>query len=625
MSDSARTETETVYDAVIVGSGVSGAIVANELSREGFRVLVLEAGPGGELTTGGYESYLNRFYEAAGKDSNSPFAENPNASMPRPAHVHALRPGEPDDSSYIVQNGPFPVDGTYVRTLGGTTMHWEAKALRMLPEDFHTRSRHGQGLDWPVTYDELEPLYQKAERELGVSADVEDQSFLGISFDPDYVYPMHKLPASYLDQVVAAGVDGMEVCLGGEEYHLKVRTFPQARNGIPNPDYDGGQGYAPVGAVSTHQVEQGERCQGNNNCVPLCPVQAKYHAGKTLAQAVARGSVEVRTQAVASRVHVDNETGRVSHIEYKAYEDPSSGAHTTHTVRARIFVLAANAVETPRLMLASGLPSSSGLMGRNLMDHAYLLAWAQMPEVVGTMRGTVCTSGIADVRGGAFRGTHAAFGVDIHNDGWGWAGGGAEAQVIDLVDRSNAFGTQLRQGAVDRISRQLLLAFMVELMPDPSNRITVDGRYLDQLGNPRPVLNYSIADYTMAGVAEARQVSRRIFQRLGAEDHTEYRPTDVGYVTHQGEGYVIRGGNHWAGTHVMGSSAATSVVDADQRSWDHENLYLVGAGSMASIGTANTTLTLAALCYRSTERIISQLREETAPATIRSTQEEASA
>jgi choline dehydrogenase-like flavoprotein len=605
------------YDAVVVGSGVSGAIVADQLARNGFHVLVLEAGPGEDMTIRGYEGYLSRFYAATSKDNNSPYPANPNAPMPRSPEVRGLVPGQPDASGYLVQNGPFPLDSTYTRALGGTTMHWEAKALRMLPQDFDTRTRFGHGLDWPVGYDDLAPHYRAAEYELGVSADVEDQGYLGITFEPGYVYPMRRLPASYLDQAVGAGVDGTEVRLGGESYRIFVRTTPQARNGVPHPGYDGGRGYVPAGAVSTHQVEQGERCQGNNNCVPICPAQAKYHAGKTLAKALGRpeGRVLLRTQAVASKVHVGPD-GRVSHLEYRTYRHPDSPEHTTHVARARLFVLAANAVETPRLLLASGLPSSSGLVGRNLMDHAYLLAWGLMPRVVGTMRGSNCTSGIEDLRGGPFRAAQAAFRVSIHNDGWGWAGGTPEAQVIDLVDRMNAVGRALRAGAVDRISRQLLLDFMVEVLPDPANRITVDGRYRDALGNLRPVLSYGIDDYTLAGIAQARRVSRLVFQRLGVEDHTEYRPTDVGYIAYQGEGYVIRGGNHWAGTHVMGTSAATSVVDSHQRSWDHDNLYLVGAGSMPSIGTSNTTLTLAALAYRSAEQMVRRLRADHSPLEI---------
>ncbi len=117
----------------------------------------------------------------------------------------------------------------------------------------------------------------------------------------------------------------------------------------------------------------------------------------------------------------------------------------------------------------------------------------------------------------------------------------------------------------------------------------------------------------MRGVAYARQLARRMFQRLGAEDCTAYDPDDYGYVTYEGKGYVIRGGNHLAGTHMMGTDPHTSVVDSDQRSWDHENLYLVGGGSMPSVGTSNITLTIAALCFRSADRIIEQLGKETAP------------
>jgi choline dehydrogenase-like flavoprotein len=407
--------------------------------------------------------------------------------------------------------------------------------------------------------------------------------------------------------VVDAGIGGTTVELEGDRYPLRVRAYPQARNGVPNPAYGGGQGYEPVGAVSTHQVEEGQRCQGNNNCVPICPVQAKYHAGKTLAKALQTGRVELLTQAVASKVRIDPATGRVSGVELKVYHRPNDPAHETGVVSGRAFVVAAGAIETARLLLASGLPNTSGLVGRNLMDHAYLLSWGLLPEVAGTMRGTVCTGGIVDLRGGRFRSRQAAFSIDIHNDGWGWATGAPYTDLLTLVDDHNLFGAGLRRDLGRRVSSQLLLAFMVEVLPTGTNRVTVDPAHTDQLGNMRPVVSMTIPEYTMRGVAAARQVSRLIYQRLGARDFTAYDPADPSYVRFEGEGYVIKGGNHLAGTHIMGTTRRNSVVDPDQRSWDHDNLYLVGGGSMPTIGSANVTLTLAALCYRTARAMLSDL------------------
>jgi choline dehydrogenase-like flavoprotein len=605
-----------VYDVVIVGAGISGAIIADRLSREGRSVLLLEAAPADDLTISGYETYLNRFYGTAMKDNQAPYPVLPPVPMPRSTDARPLTPGGgPNTGGYLVQDGPHSTDTTYTRVLGGTTMHWEAKILRMLPEDFELADRYGQGLKWPLGYDELEPLYREAEREIGVSADVEDQRYLGLHYPPDYVYPMRGLPASYLDRTVAKGIDGTTVRVGDdEEIAIRVRPFPQGRNGIPNPAYDAGRGFVPVGAVSTHQVEEGGRCQGNNNCVPICPVQAKYHAGRTLARTLHR-DVDLLAQAVAYQVHTDAETGRVTRIEYRRYRDPQSTAYETGFAQGRAYVLATNAIENARLMLASGLQNRADLVGRNLMDHAYLLTWARLPEIAGTMRGTNCTSGITDLRGGRFRRDRASFSVDIHNDGWGWATGAPVTDLIRIVDE-NQHGFGLRRSLVDQVSTQLLLAHMIEVLPDRENRVTVDPRYRDELGNMRPVISFKVPDYTMRGAAFARDLSRQLFGKLGAEDHTGYDPAEYGYVEFGGDGYRILGGNHLAGTHVMGTSPGTSVVDDNQRSWEHENLYLVGGGSMPTIGTANTTLTSTALCLRTARHLIQELQRQDRPVTL---------
>jgi choline dehydrogenase-like flavoprotein len=216
---------------------------------------------------------------------------------------------------------------------------------------------------------------------------------------------------------------------------------------------------------------------------------------------------------------------------------------------------------------------------------------------------------VCQLRNGRFRRRQAGFAMDIHNDGWGWAEGAPVSTLMGAVDNLNKYGKDLRDSVRSHVSRQLLLAFMVEMLPEEANRVSVDSAYRDALGNMKPVISYRIPDYSMNAMSYARQFSRMLFQRVGAEDHTKYDPLDPGYVTYEGEGFAVRGGNHLSGTHIMGTDKYNSVVDSYQKSWDHDNLYLTGAGSMPSIGTSNTTVTLAALCYRTSKAILKRLAQ----------------
>jgi choline dehydrogenase-like flavoprotein len=361
-----------------------------------------------------------------------------------------------------------------------------------------------------------------------------------------------------------------------------------------------------------HQDQEGERCQGNTNCVPLCPVQARFDARKLLVKALNTGRAELINQAVASRVLIHPETGAVTEIEVKHYKDSKSPAFKTLRVRGKLFILAANAVENARLMLASakldGWESKlNRLIGCHLMDHPYLLCWGLLPVNAGVGRGPSCTSGLCNFRRGKFRRKFAAFAADIHNDGWGWATGSPVSDLVDAVDNANLHGRALRDKLTKRISRQLLLAYMIEMPADPESRVTVDEQYSDRLGNMRPVVEFKLSDYSMATAEYARGLSTRIFQKLGADDYTNYDSGDYGYVTYNGNGYAIRGGNHLSGTHVMGTGKVNSVVDANQKSWEHQNLYLIGPGSLPSIGSSNTTLTTAAICFKTSEAVLKHL------------------
>ena len=597
-----QTVAQNFYDAVIVGAGIAGVIVAKQLTEQGKRVLILEAGTGKGLTLEGFQSHVETFYGAVDKNANAPYPVNPNALSPTDGANH-----------YFEEQGALPLSGSYTRVLGGTTMHWEGKTIRMLPEDFKLKTKYGQGLDWPISYEDMMPYYRQAEYEIGVSGSVEGQKGLGVPFKEGYVFPMLELPPSYLDEKVREKIHGTSVELYGEDIKLDLSTFPQGRNSIPNPNYNeyghnSKRGFVPEGVASFKPVEYGERCQGNANCVPICPVQAKYDARKTLNTIAFPERVHILPQAVVYKVEVDPANGRVTGVNYKYYEDKDSPDSDEGVAKGTLFILAAHAVENAKIMLSSGLKSTSELMGCNLMDHPFLLAWGLMPEVTGTMRGPLVTSGIGTFRKGGFRHHQCSFAMDIHNDGWGWSGTGATDVVRDAVEKDNKYGQALRQELISKISRQLLLAFMCELPAERSNRVTIDPQYVDQLGIYRPVIHFNVPDYCKKTFAYARHLSKVIFERVGAEDHTHYDDTDPAYFEYEGESYWFRGGNHFSGTHVMGTNKYNSVVDENMRSWDHENLYLVGAGSMPSIGSSNTSLSIAALSFKACEQMLRDLK-----------------
>ena len=311
------------------------------------------------------------------------------------------------EQSYLDQKGPRPFNSTYERLAGGTS-HWLGLTPRLVPNDFRMKTSTGQDFplpDWPnQTTKKMSPYYDRAEAELGVSADVDEQSFAGIDFPTDYAYPMPRIPPSLFDQrigdALAQLTEDETKFLGMDEpvTELKVRSLPAARNSQP--------------------YRNRRACAGNTNCIPICPIQAKYDPTITLNEATNNGA-KLIDHAVASEILVEND--RVSQINFITYEDEAGPKTGNGCVKARIYVIAANAIETPRLLLmsknqgrtANGVANSSDMVGRNLMDHPYYVAWGLLPGTpVFPYRGPLITSGIGDLCDGPFRAKRAAFRVD---------------------------------------------------------------------------------------------------------------------------------------------------------------------------------------------------------------------
>ena len=619
-------------DVAIVGSGFAGSLIANELSKKGIKVAILEAGPGIQPNI---NDAMARFYAASAKVPESPY---PPDLADDPATVRVGRPTaltlsqstwQNTSVAYLDQNTDDPnrktrpFKSTYERLAGGTS-HWMGLTPRLVPNDFQMKKAYGAGqpdfpfLDWPISYDTVSPWYEKAEAELGVSADADEQRFAGITFStPNYAYPMPRIPPSLFDQRVGKAVAQLTEAetqfLGtaAPVTGLRVRSLPAARNSQP--------------------YRNRRACAGNTSCIPICPIQAKYDATITLNEATNNG-VQLIDHAVASELLVEN--GSISGINYIKY-DEKSGSRVDCAIKAKVYVVAANGIETPRLLLmsrnqiATGIANSSDMVGRNLMDHPQYLTWGLLPDPVFPYRGPLVTSAIGDLCDGAFRSQRAAFRISLGNEAWsatvGGTGGDPQTTTLDfinglnasglnkkdftqLADNSALFGVDLTKTLGGLISRQFRIAFSVEQSPDPDNRVTLSS-VKDALNLPRPRIAYDISDYTKRGIATAFRMKELIFSKLGAIDFTKVAETDPGKFNVDGIEVPLTygGAGHIMGTYRMGDDPKTSVVNSWLQSHDHPNLYLVGSGTFPSVGTANPTLTLSALALRTTDKIVDVL------------------
>ncbi|MGH9347609.1 MAG: GMC family oxidoreductase [Vicinamibacterales bacterium] len=526
-------------DVVIVGSGVAGSLAATRLAGHGLRILVLEAGPRVKRIDA-----IGQFHRALIKVPESPY---PNADFAPHPQSDAL-------DGYYVQDGPDRFSSTYLRQVGGTTWHWLGTALRLVPDDFRLRSRFGVGVDWPISYDDLEPWYCEAERELGVAGD----SGADLNAPRSQPYPLPAIPMTYLDQRVAAA-------LSGSGY--SVQPTPQARN---SQAHDG----RPA-------------CCGSTTCIPICPIQAKYDAMVHVERAE-RAGVELLDRAVVSAIEI----GTHRHVTAVVFKRPDG---TETRAAAKVFVIAAHGIETPKLLLQSrseswpaGVANSSDQVGRNLMDHPTQLSWALAGEPLWPYRGPLSTAAIESPRAGSWRAERPSFRIQLDNNGWSWPMGTPDHTVRRLL-RDGLRGAELERRLADRSSRELGLATMTEQLPDPANRIVPDHGRRDALGLPRPRITFHFDEYTRRGLAEGRRIHQQIFEALKSTE-----------VSHDDE---VKPAGHLIGTCRMGSDPKRSVVDADLRSHDHPNLFILGSAVFPTSAASNPTLTIAALALRAVEPI----------------------
>jgi choline dehydrogenase-like flavoprotein len=431
---------------------------------------------------------------------------------------------------------------------------------------------------------------------------------------------MGPIPTSIVDQTVSQGVSGLQV----------PGTLPDTPGGSDPQMYDVFVTPTPAGRNS-EPYDDRRVCAGNTNCIPICPIQAKWDPTVTLGKALDTGNVTVSYQSVAYNVGTTADGTTATQVDYYVWsrDDQGNLQKVSKSVTGKIFVLACHAIENAKLLLLSnnwkGIANKSDQVGRNLMDHPLYLTWALAPQPLWGYRGPLATAGIESLRDGEFRKYRSAFRMEIGNEGWNFATGDPYTTALDFINgtdnsglnpnKQRLGGTALALKLNDLLTRQFRIACMFDQSPLQENRVQLDidketgkPNNTDGLGIPRPKVEYGFDTYTMEGFRMAAYVCSQVYKQMGAQEFTKNNVGGTGDFTYRGVNYHYYGAGHVVGTHRMGPDPCTSVVDASQRSHDVQNMWVVGSGSFPTVCTANPTLTLLALAFKSADSIIAALK-----------------
>lgn len=524
-------------DVAIVGSGVAGALVSYELARQGINVLCLESGPAIERA-----AVSKKFTEYTDRGFQECYTKAPYAPFP------SGKPGDP----YLESIGSSEYGAFYLRGVGGTTWLWAGNAWRFLEDDFREKSRFGVGRDMPISYEDLDPYYDKAEAMMGVA---------GVSDPPDYYhvkrqkpYPLPPVPLSFMDRYVDQKI---------KHLGLSVRSAPSARN--------------------TQVYDDRPACCGSNNCMPICPIGAQYCASVHIEKARQFKNMRLISDAIVNQI-VSHDQKSVDFIQFL---DPQG---LTYRVKARHYVLAAGAIETPKIMLMSKIGNDN--VGRNLMGHPMLFVSFIAKEDVFPGRGPMVTGSITEHMTGPFRAKHAGFRINLKNFLF----------LQDIVNQhvdAGYMGSRLKQKIEHHARRLIGMEIFLGQLPDPKNRVTLSPDRRDVLGIPHPRVDYAIGTWTENAVKPAYDVCRSIAEACG------YEPESLLFESESLDPKRrFNSNNHIIGTTVMGSDPENSATNSLGQPYSAKNgepmgnLFISSSSLLGATGVNNVSLTIAALSLR---------------------------
>lgn len=555
------------WDAIVVGSGISGGWAAKELSEKGLRVLVLEAGRPIDPA----RDYL---MNAPAYEFDYRYLGDQKRLSERQAVQGKCYACDEGATQFFVDDidNPYttpddrPFDWIRGRQLGGKSIMWGRQCYRMSDLDFAANAKDGHGTDWPIRYRDIGPWYDYVERYAGISGER-----LGLAQLPDgpFLAPMAMTAA---EQFVR---DGMARSYGRERVLTvgRVAVLSEAHNGRPACHYCG-------------------------DCHRGCTTGSYFNSVQTtLKDALATGRTTIRPFSVVHSVRWDDALGKVTGVRVIDAQslDPIE-------FDARIIFVCASTLESTRILLNStsaahpaGLGGNSGVLGRHLMDHTMQQGARGVVPGFENLRTTGNRpNGIYLPR---FRNVK-----DQHPDflrGYGYQGGGyRSAEGWGRGAALRGFGAEFKNSLRNPVFGpwRMSLGGFGECLPHPDNRVTLNPTRTDRWGVPVLHVDMVWRDNERIMMKDAQVSAAEMLEAAGCRDVATYdNATPPGLTIHE------------MGTARMGKDRRTSVLNKWNQVWDAPNVFVTDGASMASSGCQNPSVTFMALTARAADHAVRAL------------------
>ena len=557
------------FDAIVVGSGISGGWAAKELTEKGLDTLVLERGR--PLTHGAdyvgehrprwetpYRGLpLRDLYrdEYAIQSTSYAFDENTRHFWNNDA-----------DNPYDYDPGK-PFEWIRAGVVGGRSTLWARQVYRWSDLDFEANLKDGHGVDWPIRYADIEPWYGLVERFIGVSGAREGLPQLP---DGEFLKPM---AMNVLEQHVAASIE--------ERFPGRNMTIGRC-------------------AVLTEPLPHSDRgvCHYCGPCHRGCSVGAYFSSlSSTLPAAAATGRLTLEANSVVAALEYDEDAGRVSGVRVVDAETKAR-----RTVTARVVFLCASTVGSTQILLNStseafphGLANASGALGRYLMDHTYAAG----------ARGVFSGFDEYYPTGARPNGIYVPRYRNLTDDeglpfirGYGFQGGASRMNWQAMARLTPGFGAEFKASLRRPGPWVMSLGGFGECLPQATNRMTLHPTKVDRFGIPLVSFDFQWSDNELAIIEQIQIDAAEMLAAAGAAQVSTYNAEKVG-------GSAI----HEMGTARMGRDPATSVLNGFNQAHDVPNLFVTDGAAMTSASCVNPSITYMALTARAVDYAAGQIQE----------------